>query len=222
MSESRFVVRAAAQRRGSIVGGLSGLGLAAFVCWLGWDVAASLWRDRVLFAMGTEVYRKAEWATMTARTAFVAVGISFVVWMVAHSLRAALRLPRREAPEVVRSLLALRVLVTVVLVIWLLLWSSEETLLRGVEWAPVGALLLGLMVCGNFAWDVPGLIRDGRAALATAMPVLALPVRSLSSLPQAGRVRVRGTIAAATEVITGTDGTFGTVPPGPADESTSV
>jgi hypothetical protein len=106
-------------------------------------------------------------------------------------------LPGRETPEWLLKLTPLRVLVSFVLFICLATWALDEILVRRVEWAPVGSLVIGLVITANFAWDMPRLFVDGRAALRARLPILRIPIATLGALPSSGRVRVRGRITGA-------------------------
>lgn len=206
MRNRSFAADAAVRRQHRVGMGVFMLACALLLLWLSSGLWSALVERLGSFDDGTEVYRRAQWASTMALAGFVVASCAMVVWLAGRSLRAAFGLPERVTPSALANLIALRVVAATVALFWLWLWASDEIFIRGVTWAPVGSLLLGLFVCANFAWDAPRLFLDARSALRARAGLLAVPEHALSRLPRAGRVHTRGTVVAGPRVLPSTEG----------------
>lgn len=197
MVTQSFVTRAAAGTRPSAAGAGVLLVVALAVGRLVAGRAGELaWRFGQL-QFGTATYRAAQWSSTAALASLVAAAGSLVVWLVARSLRSALGVPQRSVDRIS----GWRIAATSIALMCLLFWASDEVMVRRWESGPWVTVVVGLAVCANFTWGVPRLVRDALAALASRLPLVALPLSSLARLPASGRVRVRGVVRAGAEAM---------------------
>jgi len=194
---------AAGVRRGGIAGALFWVLVAGFVLFLVASAFAPALGGRLrILTGGTDRYRLAQWASTAALAAWVALATAFAAWLLGRTFRGALGLPRRAHRS---GFFALRVVLAVPLSIWLLIWASDEYVVRGVSWAPTGALVIGLAMCLMFAHDVPRLLKNGASALRSRVALLRVPRMELTRLHD-GWARLRGVVAAGGETFEGHDG----------------
>ncbi|HEV8321100.1 MAG TPA: hypothetical protein VG389_05755 [Myxococcota bacterium] len=196
-----FAADAAVGRRPEWGRGLAGVAGAAGLGCIVWAFADGLRARLGLFAMGTAVYRDAQWASTAAIASFVAAGTALAVWLLARFLRAALGVPVRPLTRRRARFAKLRAAAAVPMLLILAVWSLDEILVRGVRGAPFVALGLGAVTSLLLAYDVPRLARNGLAALRERTPLLGIPFHELDALPAAGLVRTRGVVAAGDDTL---------------------
>jgi hypothetical protein len=222
---SRFEIDAAVVRRvriGAGLGALVGAWLLALWCVGMLDVV----RERLgLFHMGTARYRHAQWASTVAVAAFAAALGSAAVLLVGRSARAVLGLPPMQRGRSERRIGWALIVMALPAGATLGVWSIDEVLVRDKPLAQWMALGLGLLLTLVFAYDVPWLVRKGRAALRALAPLARVPFRRMDALRSGERARMRGKVMALGEPLRVPEGdcvyrrTLGTDLPGGAGEA---
>lgn len=146
-----------------------------------------------LQVQATTAYRRGEWASLMAAATWACLFATVSTWLLAHSLRLAIGLPRRPRPFARALRLTLAWIAALVVLARLFVWTAVGGhSLRFEQSAPLQALAMGLLVWGLFGADVPRLLRNASAALACRLPALARTPRPLDRLVEGMRARVRG------------------------------
>lgn len=199
MGKGGFAATAAAARPRQIALGVLGVLGALAAGWIAVAVAAPLigGLDR-LEVQATDAYRKGEWAALIASATWACLFGTVSTWLLAHSLRRALGLPRRGITAARRRWLVVAWVFSVVVLIRLLVWSLiGGHALRFQPGATSQALAMGGAIWALFGYDTPRLVRNARDALAARLPVMARAAHPLDRLREGMRARVAGTVREA-------------------------
>ncbi|HJZ88094.1 MAG TPA: hypothetical protein VKN99_23130 [Polyangia bacterium] len=184
------------RRRSQIEMGLLGLAGAGLSGWVarGWYGVMS--ERLALLHMGTWVYRRAQWASTISVAAFATAAASLAVWLLAFSLGRALGLETGARTQGRPALRALRFVLAAGALPSLLFWASDEFYARQTPSAAYQALGLAFVMWLLLGYDVPRLFASALKTLRSRAQLVRAPRRRLDALPQSGRVRTHGVIAA--------------------------
>jgi hypothetical protein len=141
--------------------------------------------------IGTVVYRRAQWVSAIANVSLACVMGATATWLISSSLRAVLRLPVKPVSVWWFWIRAAAALTIMAVLSW---WAQDEIYVRWNPQAKRDVLVMGLVLCALFWFDIPRLVKNGVACVRLIWPIRGVRRVAVADLPASGTVLIEGIV----------------------------